>query len=69
MGYYHFAWFGIGAPLDIPVFHPGWMIIIRRLLMYLPFALYIGVVMQWKPRLLFLFFHTLMDLSALAVDI
>jgi hypothetical protein len=43
--------------------------ILWRLLMYLPFALYIGVVMQWKPRLLnyFMVFHALMDLSALAV--
>lgn len=43
--------------------------ILWRLLMYLPFALYLGVVMQWKPRLLnyFMFFHALMDLSALAV--
>ncbi len=43
--------------------------ILWRLLMYLPFALYLGAVMQWKPRLLnyFMFFHALMDLSALAV--
>jgi hypothetical protein len=43
--------------------------ILWRLLMYLPFALFIAVVMHWKPRLLnyFIVFHALMDLSALAV--
>jgi hypothetical protein len=43
--------------------------ILWRLLMYLPFALFVGVVMQWRPRLLpyFMVFHALMDLSALAV--
>jgi len=43
--------------------------ILWRLVMYLPFALYLGMVMQWKPGLLnfFMFFHAQMDLSALAV--
>jgi hypothetical protein len=50
-------------------FIPDGRYLLWRLLMYLPFALFIGVVMQWKPRLLryFMVFHALMDLSALAV--
>jgi hypothetical protein len=43
--------------------------ILWRLLMYLPFALFVGIVMQWRPRLLpyFMVFHALMDISALSV--
>lgn len=43
--------------------------ILWRMLMYLPFALFVGIVMQWRPRLLpyFMVIHALMDLSALAV--
>lgn len=50
-------------------FIPDGRYLLWRLLMYLPFALFVGVVMQWKPRLLryFMAFHALMDLSALAV--
>ena len=50
-------------------FIPDGRYLLWRLLMYLPFALFVGVVMQWKPRLLryFMVFHALMDLSALAV--
>jgi hypothetical protein len=50
-------------------FIPDGRFLLWRLLMYLPFALFVGVVMQWKPRLLryFMVFHALMDLSALAV--
>jgi hypothetical protein len=50
-------------------FIPDGRYLLWRLLMYLPFALFIGAVMQWKPRLLryFMVFHALMDLSALAV--
>jgi hypothetical protein len=40
-----------------------------RLLMYLPFALFVGIVMQCRPRQLpyFMVIHALMDFSALAV--
>jgi membrane protease YdiL (CAAX protease family) len=40
-----------------------------RLLMYLPFALFTGFVLLWRPRLLpyFAVLHVLMDLSAMSV--
>jgi hypothetical protein len=43
--------------------------ILWRFLMYLPFALFVGIVLQIRPRLLpyFMVIHALMDFSALAV--
>jgi hypothetical protein len=43
--------------------------ILWRLLMYLPFAIFVGVVMQCRPRLLpyLMVIHALMDFAALSV--
>ena len=42
-----------------------WRFILWRMLMFLPFALYIGAVLNWRPRLLpyFMVVHGLMDAS------
>jgi hypothetical protein len=50
-------------------FIPDWGFILWRALMYLPFALYAGLMLKLRPALLpyFAIVHTLMDISAISV--
>jgi hypothetical protein len=54
--------------ITLPLIFDG-RFILWRLLMYLPFAIFVGIVMQLRPRLLpyIMVFHALMDLTALSV--
>lgn len=54
--------------ITLPLIFDG-RFILWRLIMYLPFAFFVGIVMQWRPRLLpyFMVIHIIMDLSALSV--
>jgi len=50
-------------------FIPGWRFFLWRALMYLPFALFAGLLLKLRPSLLpyFVFVHVLMDFSTLSV--
>lgn len=50
-------------------FIPDWGILLWRALMYLPFALYAGLMVKLRPSLLpyFAIVHALMDVSVLTV--
>jgi hypothetical protein len=46
-----------------------WKFMLYRLLMFLPFALFLGLVLRWRPRLLpyLMIGHMLLDLSTVAL--